>query len=335
MNLIESTLKVPSLVIHDNPADAAAEPNATTSIGWESLDIWVTQPGSVAGEITGGQPAVVHVLVTNNGTGAYPGNAGHLVRLYWAKAEAGLAWPQPWDGIVPGLPAQGGRVLPPKALNTIQPGQTETVLFDWDPPDPAAYIHQDGHFCLLAFVTPAAAPEFDGFDDPDLNVDVLQFSNVAWRNIHIVGVGAMKMGNLVVANHSRRGMHAQIAFEILDEKARPIDPAGGRLLITPGGAALEKLREHRSDRPFLEDLGHGRFRVLDVAVGIPRLDLRPGEVVVFERAYVPGREGKGHAVRAIQSAYDGAFRKTIGGQTFVVGDVEGFTKHARSKATAG
>ena len=103
--------------------------------------------------------------------------------------------------------------------------------------------------------------EFDGFDNADLNVDVLNFSSVAWRNIHIIAVGAMKVGNLVVANHTRRGMHAQVAFEILDEKARPIDPAGARLLITPSGAALEKLREHRTDRPFLEDLGNGTFRV--------------------------------------------------------------------------
>ena len=45
-------------------------------------------------------------------------------------------------------------------------------------------------------------------------------------------------------------------------------------MITPKGAALEKLREHQVDLPFLEDLGQGTFRVLDIATGIPRLDLR-------------------------------------------------------------
>lgn len=55
---------------------------------------------------------------------------------------------------------------------------------------------------------------------------------------------------------------------------------------------------------------------------------------MFELAYVPHGAAKGYAVRAIQSAYDRAFRRTIGGQTFVAGEVEGLTKRARSKATA-
>jgi hypothetical protein len=134
----------------------------------------------------------------------------------------------------------------------------------------------------------------------------------------------MKMGDMVVANHTDRDMLVQIVFELLDASARPIDPAGARLLITPRGAALEKLRD-QGDLPFLEDLGHGTFRVLDIATGIPRLDLWPGEVLPFGLAYVPDQEAKGYAVRVTQFSLEGASQKTIGGQTFVAGEVEGFT----------
>ena len=74
-------------------------------------------------------------------------------------------------------------------------------------------------------------------------------------------------------------MDVQVAFEILDAQARPIDPAGATLLLTPKGAALEKLREQQVGRQFLEDLGHGNFRVLNIATGIPHLKLLPGEVL--------------------------------------------------------
>ena len=135
----------------------------------------------------------------------------------------------------------------------------------------------------------------------------------------------LMMGDMVVANHTDQDMLVQIAFEILDAAARPIDPAGARLLITPKGAALEKIRERQGDCPFLEDLGQGTFRILDIATGIPHLHLQPGEVFPFGLEFVPDQESKGYAVRAIQFSLEGTDRKTIGGQTFVAGEVEGFT----------
>jgi hypothetical protein len=183
----------------------------------------------------------------------------------------------------------------------------------------------DGHFCLLAFVTKVTSPAFEGFQGLDLNQNVLRLGEVAWRNIHILPAATMRLGDMVVANHTGRDMRTQITFEILDEAATPIDSAGAVLSITPKGAALDKLGGHQAERPFLEELGDGPFRLLDVTTGIPRLDLRPGEVLPFGLTYVPAREARGYAVRSTQFALEGVARKTIGGQTFVAGEVEGFT----------
>jgi hypothetical protein len=323
MDLIEATLPVPVLYIHDNNADTGSEPNNTTAVGWESPDVWVRQSAdgiTVGQAILGGQQSFVYVNITNQGLS--PSDENEIVRLYWAKAQTGLSWPKPWDGSIPN---QGSKVAPPQPIGPIQPGQTKLILFRWPAtPNPVDYGN-DGHFCLLAFVTTEATPEFTGFQGPDLNQNVLKLNKVAWRNIHIVPVAKIQMGDVVVANHTERDMLAQVAFEILDDAAKPIDPAGARLLITPQGAALEKLREHQVDRPFLEGLGHGTFRVLDIATGIPNLHLRPGEVFSFGLEYVPNQEAKGYAVRATQFSLEGVYRKTIGGQTFVAGDVEGFT----------
>ena len=56
------------------------------------------------------------------------------------------------------------------------------------------------------------------------------------------------------------------------------------------------------------------FRVVDVNTGIPKLDLRPGEVLEFSLQCVPHRQTKGYAIRATQFALEGASRRTIGGQ---------------------
>lgn len=333
MELIEATLPVPVLYIRDNVADTGSEPNVTTTIAWESPDVWVRQnaDGITVGQpILGGQPSIVYVMVTNKGKGPYPSDGNDVVRLYWAKAQTGLSWPAPWDG---SIPKQGTQIIPPQPIGAILPRQSTSIQFNWtDTPNPVDYPGNDGHFCLLAFVTKATSPEFEGFQGPDLNQNVLKFSNVAWRNIHIISSAPkMMMGDMVVANHTDQDMLAQIAFEILDVAARPIDPAGAKLLITPKGASLEKIRERQGERPFVEDLGQSTFRILDIATGIPHLHLRPGEVFPFGLEYVPDQEAKGYAVRAIQFYLEGASRKTIGGQTFVAGEVEGFTTRAERR----
>jgi hypothetical protein len=327
MDLIQTTLPVPVLVVRDNGADTGAEPNVTTSRAWESPDVWVRQnaDGQTVGQpILGGQPSVVYVRVSNTGKGAYPVAGTDVVRLFWAKAQTGLSWPAPWDG---SIPKQGGIVAPPQPIGAIPAGSTSAPIpVGWPgTPNPADYGN-DGHFCLLVVVTKAASPVFDGFQGPDLNQNVLNLGHVAWRNIHIVPTAKMQLGDVLVSNHTDRDMRAQVAFEVLDAAGGPLDPSRGRLLITPRGAALEKFREQPVDSAVLEDLGGGTFRVLDTAAGIPRLDLRPGDALPIGLEYALDGDAEGYAVRATQYSLDGASRTTIGGQTFVAGAVEGVTR---------
>lgn len=331
MDLIQASLPVADLYVRDDIPDAGLEPNITTTVAWESPDVWVRQSadGVTVGEpILGGQTAFVYVSVTNNGAGPYPTAGNDVVRLYWAKAQTGLSWPAPWDGSVP---MQGGMVAPPQPIGGILPGQSKSIVFTWPAtPNPVDYGN-DGHFCLLAFVAKPSSAEFEGFEGPDLNANVLKFRKVAWRNIHIVPVAKAKLGNVVAANRTARNMVAQIAFEVLDQSASVAGPGSERLLITPNRATLDKLRQREIGRPFLQDLGDGTFQVLDPATGISRLELLPEEVASFELSYVPEPAAKGYAVRAIQFVLDGASRTIIGGQTFVAGEVAGFTRRQRGR----
>jgi hypothetical protein len=288
-------MKAPILYIRDNAADTGKEPNTTTLVAWESPDIWprqnndgATPAGAVSEPILGGSQAYVYMRITNKGLS--PSDGSEVVRLYWAKAKSGLSYPAPWNGVVA---TDGGTVNTQQVVPPIAPGQSQLNVFVWaTTPNPADYPGKDGHFCLLAQIATAASPEFEGFQGTNLQQNVLNLNKVAWRNIHIVPVAKMELGQLVAANYTHREMVAQIAFEILDAAARPLHPAGGQLLITPDDAAIEKLRAHRTDRPFLENLGHGVFRLLDIATGIPCLKLEPGEVLHFGLNYVPDGEAR-------------------------------------------
>lgn len=316
------TGEAPVVHVRDNAADTGKEPNATTTVAWESPDVWPRQNndgGTVGENLLGGSPAYVYVKITNRGL--TPSDGSEIIRLYWAKAKAGLSYPVPWDGSVA---AEGGAVDTPQVIPVIAPGQSQTSVFAWAaPPNPADYPGNDGHYCLLAHITTPGSAEFSGFSGTNLQQNVLALSKVAWRNIHIVGVAKMELGELVAANYTRKDMTVQIGFEILDASARPVRPAAGRLFMTPRGAALERLRGLRADRPFLEEVGHGRFHLLDISTGIARLELKPGESLHFGLEYAPDEEAAGYAVRATQFSLDGAVRTTIGGQTFVAGRVEG------------
>jgi len=196
----------------------------------------------------------------------------------------------------------------------------------------------DGHFCLLACIAATESPQFEGFSGTNLNTNVLGMKHVAWRNIHIVPVpkaagGMMMLGDVVMENGKEREVDARLVFELLDAAGRRTDGAAGTLVARPKGAALDRLRVDRAAGRYLEDLGGGAFRVLDPARGFPPVALRPGERLSFALEYTPAREDAGHAVRAIQRSADGAGEEVTGGQTFVVGQVAGFT--ARRTARGG
>ena len=74
--------------------------------------------------------------------------------------------------------------------------------------------------------------------------------------VKLTDIVPTKLGNVVVSNYTASNMHIQLAFELLDESARPINPPVGVLLLSGRGVAhkrtLENLRVHDSS---LENLG--------------------------------------------------------------------------------
>lgn len=67
------------------------------------------------------------------------------------------------------------------------------------------------------------------------------------------------------------------------------------------------------------------YRVTDPATGIVGLHLRPGDELGFGLELAATPAAPGYAVRVVQYSVEGDDRVLVGGQTFAVGKVKGWS----------
>jgi hypothetical protein len=313
-----ASLLQPFFVMADTATDKGIEPDTTTTRPWQSPDITISsdQPNQL-----------VDVSVSVRNKGMMDSAGTEQLKLYWAKASAGLAWPAPWDDTVHDATGETmGRLIGTKTLPVISAGGSHSATFPWTTPDPTKYTIGDGHFCLLARIESSSRPPY-GMTFPELDnlfvQNALNNSRIAWVNIHIVNpAGGMVRagGGVILANHTAKPMNASITLELLGADGKPMDPRQGSLLLTARGTAQEKLSGHRE----LENLGDGVFRVINVSLPIENIRLEPGEMMNVQAEFITEQRLKGAALTVTQSEQTGGLANIIGGQTFVYGHVAGF-----------
>lgn len=219
----------PRLMIRDTTSDDGTEPDSTT-VPWESPDIAVNESSTIAslpaanstinnsialgsGAITSTtQAAFIVVRVANIGAAGSPSSTGtEVLKLYWAKASAGLSWPAPWNGLsfdtTASTPPLGG-FIGAKAIPITDPGKESFVEFTWpNPPDSAKYTVNDQHFCLLARIETIGVYPY-GLDKPEetnltpsatspLVDNVVNNRALGWRNVSITA--SVAPGSMAVA----------------------------------------------------------------------------------------------------------------------------------------
>lgn len=314
-----ASLLQPFLIIADTTTDKGTEPDTTTTRPWVSPDITVSSDQPNAN-------VTVSVVVSNNGMMYSAGT--EKLKLYWAKASAGLSWPAPWDNSLtdPKAGLTMGNLIGTQALPVISAEGSHVAQFTWKTPDPSKYTVGDGHFCLLARIESSSDAPF-GLTFPEssnLVANALNNSRIGWVNIHIVNpvTGKLRVGGgVILANYTVKEMNASLTFELLGADAKPLDAGGGSLLLTPKGtAAEEKLLARRE----VENLGNGVFQVLNISRGIENIRLKPGEMMNVTAEFVTEQRLKGAVLGVMQSDHTDGHVNLIGGQTFVYGRVSGF-----------
>lgn len=200
------------LYVKDTPGDLGIEPNTISPYMWASEDIWVRNynDGGLVHQnpdYSPTNPNYVYVRVRNKSCVASTGN--ERLKLYWAKAGTSLGWPLSWNGtyFVGGV-LMGKQIgaLAGIPIPVLQPGQETIIAFAWNVPNPTDYApinSEPWHFCLLTRIEAANDP-MTFPETADLNLNVKNNNNIAWKNVTVVDVlangsigGVVGVGNPV------------------------------------------------------------------------------------------------------------------------------------------
>jgi hypothetical protein len=151
------------------------DPNTAGQSMWKSPYIWIRNAQDT--ELVNqhrhenpifGQTNWIYVKLHNGGALAANGN----LELYYAQASTGLSWPADWT------------LLTTIPVNGFAAHSTRIVEAQWD------NLPGLGHYCMLARWVSAADP-MNG-EGVDINANVRNNNNLAWRNLNIVDLSGDK-----------------------------------------------------------------------------------------------------------------------------------------------
>ena len=181
------------LMVKDSQDDTGVEPNTVTQYMWTSDNIWVrnNNDSGLTHEnpdySANGNPNYVKVRVINKSCVSSTGS--EQLKLYWAKASTGLSWPNPWNGGIsePITNASMGQQIGTLTIPILQAGQEAILTFPWQVPNPANYSQDQWHFCLLTRIEATNEP-MTFLETGDLNTNVRNNNNIAWKNVTVVDI---------------------------------------------------------------------------------------------------------------------------------------------------
>lgn len=315
----------PDLWMQDNAGDTGAEPS--TGRMYISDDIWVRNASDGLTNQdhqnpNGEQANYVYVRVRNRGCTGAVAQSGTL-KLYWAKASSSLSWPAPWDGSVV-APALMGGLIGSQAV-TIAGGSTDIVQFPWTPPDPsdyAAFGADKAHFCLLARIETASTAPFGmtTAETGNLNANVRNNNNIAWKNISIVdtdGDGA-RFADVVIGNFNQEKRKMHLLFETPKRHGAMLFD-WGHILVEFRGEALIKWAKHGVEGKGFQQLDDGRIIIFQSGAELIGPALKQGTFGTLHVQFVPnGQRVTGAEVFELDMAELDSKGKPIGGQRFLL-----------------
>lgn len=202
--LLETNHSV-DLLVRDSDSDYGQESIISSSVTWNSPDIWVRNqpdgkrirkhqnPTYSANNNTN----FIYVRVYNRGCSTSSGN--DVLKLYWAKASTSLKWPADWDGTTtfpygPLVGAPAGEITIPQ----LQRGEDVILEIPWQVPNPSMYYDMNQNpwnFSLLARI--------ESDDDPMTYLEtvylidnVISNNNIAYKSLNVITIPPDTGGNL-------------------------------------------------------------------------------------------------------------------------------------------
>lgn len=275
----------------DTWSDTGREPDPATAgqAMWLSPYVWIrtaADPGLVhQHEHQNPESAWAnHVFVKlHNGGGAA---AGGRLKLYYARASTGLAWPANWTQFA-------------DLAVTVPANSTGVASAVWN-----TTATQTGHFCLLARWVSASDP-MTAAETSNVDQNTRNNNNIVWRNVNIVNLqapdGLQQTVSFIVRNTGKERARLGLAF------TWPTGEGANQLPFQRQGQAVIRLGERlqraiaSGDTKGLEPLGDGRYVLVDPKGSrLAGLDLDAGEEDAVEVTFEARPETVGTDPRAFR-----------------------------------
>lgn len=322
------------LWMQDTTADVGDEPNNTSSIMWNSQDIWVrtfndngtTHQNPDYSAV--GNPNTVYVKVRNRG--CQPTSGFEQLKLYWAKAGTSLQWPMHWNGSTFSTGELKGNIIGNNTIPILQPGQEVTLSFAWVVPNPADYANitpgDQWHFCLLARVDATTDP-MTYPETTDLYANVKNNNNIAWRNTTVVDTPINSVvgpvGGVVAVENIYEDRHPFILeFGTFEEEGTPVHELA-EVRVQMNDVLFEAWQNAGGEAEMIEPLEGGDVMVTG---NFARLNfvLEPEQTGILNLTFDFPEEQQTdeleHTFHIIQR--DGETERIIGGETYTINRAE-------------
>ncbi|MEG1265571.1 MAG: hypothetical protein RSC81_02410 [Myroides sp.] len=203
------------LMMRNSPEDYGVEPDVTSTMFWQSPDIWVrpTNDNGIYHDnpVYGIGNNYVKVRVVNRGCATSAGEG--KLKLYWTKAGTNLPKPV-WEGnynSFSGYPLGG--LIGEVSLPSLESYEEHIFTFPWAIPNPANYsgIEDPYHFCLLAKIE---APNDVSLlpQEDNLYYYYLNSNNIALHNVSVIDNTANKSGRIHIGNFESGPRNFKIKF---------------------------------------------------------------------------------------------------------------------------
>jgi hypothetical protein len=208
------------LLIRDSEKDLGKEPNVQSNNLYNSHDIWVRhrKDGFINHEHQNPNSSAVnyvYVRVRNCGNAI---SKSATLKLYWAKASAGVSWPQPWHGSQT-LAVPLGGIIGEMRIDPLPASEFQILEFKWNAPNPlnyAGWINKNIQFSLLARIEEGNAAPFakNAREGANLYQNVKMNNNIALKNVSLSEEqGERMIASFLISNYEKRRKYYRLSFE--------------------------------------------------------------------------------------------------------------------------
>lgn len=230
----------------DLPADVGLEPDPALAGQpmWQSPDIWVRNdltPGPHQNPEFG-QVNQVHVTVRNRSTVTA---INVPVKVYYANASTGLAWPMDWT------------LIGTANVASLAPSATTEITLPWSPPS-------TGHFCLLSRLdTPQDPMTFAETTNVEFNTR--HNNNIVWKNVNVIDLIAnlAVKARFIFRNQDLTARRARLLFRDASEDVDHTFLRRGRVTVVLPEKMVARMEEEGIEPQGFERIDDVTFEMVD------------------------------------------------------------------------